>query len=375
MAFISIESVSKTYNASEAESSVKVLTDINAEIQDGEFVALMGPSGSGKSTLLTIIGAMNRPTSGRVLVDGIDVFGLSDERRADFRMEYLGFVFQQHHLMPYLTALENAMLPLVTSSVSTKEKRERGMDVLERVSLGNKASRLPNQLSGGEQGRLAIARALVNQPPLLLADEPTGTLDSRTGNEIMEVFLQINREGQTIFMVTHNRENAGLADRILEIRDGSLMGCLPTSSDDRSLSPADHALRGEGAAMVIRCGTRIPCQIPVTLTSADPTQPFSDPCLVILANPQGCAARFPRPVEVGAAVRLEGLPASGNVTARVVNCISVGEYEKLWLLGLALDEPGNIWGIQSPPQDWAQYGGRVSGSWQTPSHLLSAVTN
>lgn len=225
MAFISIANVSKTYNETEAEGSVHVLTDINADIQEGEFIALMGPSGSGKSTLLTIIGAMNRPTLGRVVIDGIDVYGLTDERRADFRMEYLGFVFQQHHLMPYLTAVENAMLPLATSSVSAKEKRERAMDLLERVSLGNKASRLPNQLSGGEQGRLAIARALVNQPPLLLADEPTGTLDRRTGDQIMEVFLQINREGQTIFMVTHNRENAARADRVLEIRDGSLVGC------------------------------------------------------------------------------------------------------------------------------------------------------
>lgn len=225
MAFIAIENVSKTYNETELGSTIKVLTDIGIEIEEGEFIALMGPSGSGKSTLLTIVGAMNRPSRGRVLVDGIDVYGLSDERRADFRMEYLGFVFQQHHLMPYLTALENAMLPLATSPVSTREKRERAMVVLESVSLGNKASRLPNQLSGGEQGRLAIARALANQPPLLLADEPTGTLDSKTGSEIMEVFLELNRQGQTIFMVTHNQENASLADRVLQIRDGSLVGC------------------------------------------------------------------------------------------------------------------------------------------------------
>lgn len=232
MAFISIENVSKTYNGGQLDSIVPVLTDISVEIEEGEFIALMGPSGSGKSTLLTTIGAMNHPSHGRVLIDGIDVYGLSDERRADFRMEYLGFVFQQHHLMPYLTALENAMLPLATSPIATKEKRERAMEVLERVSLGNKGSRLPNQLSGGEQGRLAIARALVNEPPLLLADEPTGTLDSKTGNEIMEVFLQLNRHGQTIFMVTHNRDNAAIADRVLEIRDGRLMG-------SRAPNPAD----------------------------------------------------------------------------------------------------------------------------------------
>ena len=241
MAFIAIENVSKTYNETERDSTVKVLTDICVEIEEGEFIALMGPSGSGKSTLLTIVGAMNRPSQGRVLIDGIDVYGLSDERRADFRMEYLGFVFQQHHLMPYLTALENAMLPLATSPVSTREKRARAMVVLESVSLGNKASRLPNQLSGGEQGRLAIARALVNEPPLLLADEPTGTLDSKTGSEIMEVFIDLNRKGQTIFMVTHNQDNAVLADRVLQIRDGSLVGCCaPHEAGRRLIAQTDH---------------------------------------------------------------------------------------------------------------------------------------
>ena len=168
------------------------------------------------------MGAMNHPSEGRVLVDGIDVYGLGEERRADFRREYLGFVFQQHHLMPYLNALENVMLPLVTSKSSGKEKRIRALAVLQRVGLANKAARLPNQLSGGEQGRLAIARALVNEPPLILADEPTGTLDTRTGVEIMEVLQQLNAQGQTIFMVTHNPENAALAHRIVNIKDGRM---------------------------------------------------------------------------------------------------------------------------------------------------------
>ena len=157
-----------------------------------------------------------------MLVDGIDVYGLSEERRADFRREYLGFVFQQHHLMPYLNALENVMLPLVTSKSSAREKRFRALGVLQRVGLASKAGRLPNQLSGGEQGRLAIARALVNEPPLILADEPTGTLDSTTGIEIMEVLKQLNAQGQTIFMVTHNPDNAALAHRIVNIRDGRM---------------------------------------------------------------------------------------------------------------------------------------------------------
>ena len=231
MSFIVIENVNKTYKENGASPGVQVLSSINAEISEGEFVALMGPSGSGKSTLLTIVGAMNRPSEGRVLVDGIDVYSLGDERRADFRAEYLGFVFQQHHLMPYLNAVENVMLPLATLKLSAREKRERGMAVLVQVGLAEKAARLPNQLSGGEQGRLAIARAIVNAPPLLLADEPTGTLDTKTGNEVMEVFLKLNAQRQTIFMVTHNPENAQLAHRTMRIRDGSMVNDLAQQGD------------------------------------------------------------------------------------------------------------------------------------------------
>src|ERR1051325_9971104 len=172
MSFVQIENVSKEYPANGASPPGGVLREVSAEVREGEFVCLMGPSGSGKSTLLTVVGAMNHPSAGRVLVDDIDVYALSDERRADFRREYLGFVFQQHHLMPYLNALENAMLPLATTSLSSKEKHERAKSVLEKVGLADKASRLPNHLSGGEQGRLAIARAIVNDPPLILADEP-----------------------------------------------------------------------------------------------------------------------------------------------------------------------------------------------------------
>ncbi len=220
MSFVTLENVVKTYGTNGA--SVRVLAGINVQIAEGEFICLMGPSGSGKSTLLTVVGAMNRPSEGKVTVDGIDVYELSDERRADFRAEYLGFVFQQHHLLPYLNALENVMLPLATGRLSARQKRDRAMALLERVGLGAKEARLPNQLSGGEQGRLAIARALVNEPPLLLADEPTGTLDTRTGDEIMQLFLDLNSQGQTIFMVTHNPDNAALADRTIHIRDGAL---------------------------------------------------------------------------------------------------------------------------------------------------------
>ncbi|HSB09309.1 MAG TPA: ABC transporter ATP-binding protein [Blastocatellia bacterium] len=222
MPFLFVEKVSKVYEANGESAAVRVLSEITTEIAEGEFVCLMGPSGSGKSTLLTIVGAMNHPSEGRVLVDEIDVYGLSDERRADFRREYLGFVFQQHHLLPYLDSLENAMLPLTTTSLSAREKRDRAMDVLEKVGLADKGSRLPNQLSGGEQGRLAIARAIVNQPPLILADEPTGSLDTKTGREVMEVFLKLNALGQTVFMVTHNPENSALAHRIINIVDGRI---------------------------------------------------------------------------------------------------------------------------------------------------------
>ena len=222
MAFVVVENVSKTYSDQESGIGVPVLRAVSTEIAEGEFVSLMGPSGSGKSTLLTILGAMNHPSQGRLLIDGIDVYALSDERRADFRSQYLGFVFQQHYLMPYLNAIENVMLPLAALPMAVMEKRRRGLEMLEKVGLADKAKRLPNQLSGGEQGRLAIARALVNDPPLVLADEPTGTLDTKTGEEIMRVFLDLNARGQTIFMVTHNPENASLAHRVLHIRDGEL---------------------------------------------------------------------------------------------------------------------------------------------------------
>jgi putative ABC transport system ATP-binding protein len=229
MPFVAIEKITKIYQANGESADVCVLSDVNAEIAEGEFVCLMGPSGSGKSTLLTIVGAMNHPTEGRVLVDEIDVYELADERRADFRREYLGFVFQQHHLMPYLNALENAMLPLATTDLSGREKRNRAMTVLERVGLADKAVRLPNQLSGGEQGRLAIARAIINEPPLILADEPTGSLDTKTGREVMEVFLRLNAQGQTVFMVTHNPENSALAHRIINIVDGRIEYMVPRS--------------------------------------------------------------------------------------------------------------------------------------------------
>jgi putative ABC transport system ATP-binding protein len=220
MGLIEIRDVHKIYTGGEGE--VHALKGISLDVQEGEFLAMMGPSGSGKSTLLSVMGALNPPNKGSMIIDGIDVYALDSERRADFRHEYIGFVFQQFQLIPYLTAMENVMLPLAISKHSDKEQREMAQSVLEKVGLGNKSLRLPNQLSGGEQNRVAIARAIVNQPPIVFADEPTGSLDTKTGQEILELFQTLNNEGLTIIMVTHNTENLDWVQRVAYIRDGSL---------------------------------------------------------------------------------------------------------------------------------------------------------
>jgi putative ABC transport system ATP-binding protein len=220
MGLIEIRDVHKIYTGGEGE--VHALKGISLDVQEGEFLAMMGPSGSGKSTLLSVMGALNPPNKGSMIIDEIDVYALDSERRADFRHEYIGFVFQQFQLIPYLTAMENVMLPLAISKHSDKEQREMAQSVLEKVGLGNKSLRLPNQLSGGEQNRVAIARAIVNQPPIVFADEPTGSLDTKTGQEILELFQILNNEGLTIIMVTHNTENLDWVQRVAYIRDGSL---------------------------------------------------------------------------------------------------------------------------------------------------------
>ena len=222
MSLIKVSKVSKTYKG--GDGVVEVLKNVNLEITEGEFLALMGPSGSGKSTLLSILGGLNPPTSGQLIIDDIDVYALSPERLADFRHEYVGFVFQQYQLIPYLTALENVMLPLAITSRPGREQREMAQTVLNKVSLGAKSLRLPNQLSGGEQNRVAIARAIVNQPAIIFADEPTGSLDSKTAIELLELFQSLNQDGLTIIMVTHNKENLEWVSRAVYIRDGVLEG-------------------------------------------------------------------------------------------------------------------------------------------------------
>ncbi len=218
MSLIKVREVTKKYKG--GDGVVEVLKKVNLEINEGEFLALMGPSGSGKSTLLSILGGLNPPTSGQLLIDDIDVYSLASERLADFRHEYVGFVFQQYQLIPYLTALENVMLPLAITSRTGKEQREMAQNVLNKVGLGTKSLRLPNQLSGGEQNRVAIARAIVNQPAIIFADEPTGSLDSKTASELLELFQTLNRDGLTIIMVTHNKENLEWVSRAVYIRDG-----------------------------------------------------------------------------------------------------------------------------------------------------------
>ena len=222
MSLIVAENIEKKYGTGEA--AVSAISEVSFSIAAGEFVAVMGESGAGKSTLLSVMGAMNAPTTGRYVVDGIDVYKLGSEQRADFRREFLGFIFQSFHLVPYLTVIENVMLPLAVVRAPKQKKRAMAEAALESVGLLKKAGRLPNQISGGEKERVAIARAVVNEPPLILADEPTGNLDSETSREIMELLTRLNAAGSTIVMVTHSSVSAGYAGRTLRVSDGRLMG-------------------------------------------------------------------------------------------------------------------------------------------------------
>ncbi len=222
MSLIEMRQLRKAYES--GEECVFALRDVDLTIERGEFVSVMGPSGSGKSTLLTILGGLNRPTQGDVVVDDISIYKLPLEKLADFRREYLGFVFQSFQLISYLTVMENVMLPLSITDRADQEQIGMAEAILARVGLNGKSKRLPDQLSGGEQERVAIARALVNSPPILLADEPTGNLDSKTGKEIMELFQDLNEEGQTIVMVTHNSETMAFSTRTIFLKDGKVDG-------------------------------------------------------------------------------------------------------------------------------------------------------
>jgi putative ABC transport system ATP-binding protein len=217
---IQAENISKQYG--QGDSAVTALKEVSFMIDAGEFVAVMGESGSGKSTLLSILGTLNSPTSGRLMVDDTDIYALGKDQRADFRRESIGFVFQNFNLISYLTLAENVMLPLAVARASRAKKRTMALESLDRVGLLQQAGRLPSQISGGEQERVAIARAIVGRPPIILADEPTGNLDSKTGKDIMGLINVLSAEGMTIIMVTHNSEYAGYAHRVLRVADGVL---------------------------------------------------------------------------------------------------------------------------------------------------------
>jgi putative ABC transport system ATP-binding protein len=216
---LEIKNVTKIYG--EGETKVVALNNVSLRVDKGDFIAVMGPSGSGKSTLLNIIGGLDRLSNGEVILEGKRIDNLDESAFVEIRRGKIAYVFQQYHLVPSLTALENVLLPLIFAETGGKD--ERALDILKRVGLEKRAKHKPSQLSGGEQQRVAIARALVNNPLLVLADEPTGNMDQETGRKIMHLFDQLNREGHSIIMVTHNPEIAKCAGEIIVLRDGQVI--------------------------------------------------------------------------------------------------------------------------------------------------------
>ncbi len=215
---LELRNIYKTYMQGKIE--VPVLKDISLSVEDGEYLAIMGPSGSGKTTLMNIIGCLDLPTSGTYELAGENIIGCSESKLSEIRLNSVGFVFQSFHLLPRQSAVDNVALPLLYAGVSKKERRERAIKALERVGLGDRVEFKPNQLSGGQCQRVAIARAIVNNPKILLADEPTGALDSHSGAQIMDLFKALNDEGVTIVMITHDRDVADHAKRVMHILDG-----------------------------------------------------------------------------------------------------------------------------------------------------------
>jgi ABC-type antimicrobial peptide transporter, ATPase component, putative len=215
---IDLRNINKTYRNGAQE--LKVLKNINLTVEEGEFVAIMGPSGSGKSTLMNIIGMLDRPSTGEYFLENEDVANLGDKKLAKVRNNQIGFVFQQFFLLSKLNALQNVELPLIYAGVSQGSRKNLAKQYLEKVDLGTRMTHLPSELSGGQKQRVAIARALVNNPSIILADEPTGALDTKTGEQIMELLTELNAEGKTIIMVTHEPEIAAYAKRQIVIRDG-----------------------------------------------------------------------------------------------------------------------------------------------------------
>ena len=219
-AVFEMKNVKKIYKMGEVE--VKALDDVSFKINSGEFVIIMGPSGSGKSTTLHIMGCLDKPTDGSVYIDGVDVSNLKDKELAKIRGEKIGFVFQQFNLLPRLTAIENVELPMIYRGIPHHKRKKRAKELLELVGLGDRINHKPTQLSGGQMQRVAIARALANEPSYILADEPTGNLDSKSGKGILEIFEKLNKEGMTVVIVTHDPELELLGNHLIYLRDGKI---------------------------------------------------------------------------------------------------------------------------------------------------------
>ena len=232
MAILNLTDICKDYI--QGKAPVRVLKNVNLTVEKGEYLAIMGPSGSGKTTLMNLIGCLDVPTSGTYQLEDRDLKDLTDDELADIRNQHIGFVFQSFHLLPKMSALDNVALPLLYAGVPLKERRARAAEALKAVDLEDRMDFLPNQLSGGQCQRVAIARAIVTKPALLLADEPTGALDTKSGNQIMEIFRQLSSDGMTIIMITHEESIAECADKIYYILDGEL-----STSDNRKRGGAD----------------------------------------------------------------------------------------------------------------------------------------
>lgn len=218
---LELKHIYKEYRS--GELTVPVLKDINLQVEQGEYVAIMGPSGSGKTTLMNLLGCLDRPTKGSYFLEEKDMSGREDGELSDVRLNKIGFVFQNFHLLPKMTALDNVALPLSYKGIPLKERKEMAAEALKRVGLSDRLDFFPNQLSGGQKQRVAIARAMINQPALLLADEPTGALDSKSGAAVMELFEELNREGVTVIVITHNEKVAACAKRIIHLLDGEIL--------------------------------------------------------------------------------------------------------------------------------------------------------
>lgn len=218
---IALRDITKTYHM--GDTTVHALAGVTLEIKEGELAAIMGPSGSGKSTLMNILGCLDRPTGGSYRLDGEEVATLNDDKLAVIRNKKIGFVFQNFNLLPRMSALQNVALPMVYAGVDKAVRAERADRALAVVGLGSRKDHKPNELSGGQRQRVAIARALVNDPAIIMADEPTGNLDTKSGNEIMEVFCDLNRQGRTIILITHEPDIAAFAQRVIHVRDGVII--------------------------------------------------------------------------------------------------------------------------------------------------------